>query len=106
MLTRSVSLADFIWGQEFRKRQTNTPERLADFFKRIRGKIKEISDRGVQEAYKDNIEQKIRQLREHLNGFKNTNWGKKSDSSYNEWNRRNLLAVSYTHLTLPTIYSV
>ena len=40
VLTRSVSLADFIWGQEFRKRQTDTPERLADFFKRIRGKVK------------------------------------------------------------------
>ena len=90
VLTRSVSLADFIWGQEFRKRQTDTPERLADFFKRIRGKVKEISDRGVQEAYRDSIEQKIRQLREYLNGFKNTKWGNKSNSSYNEWNRRDL----------------
>ena len=90
VLTRSVNLADFIWGQEFRKRQTNTPERLADFFKRIRGKVKEISDRGVQEAYRDNIEQKIRQLREHLNGFKNTKWGNKGNSNYNEWNRRDL----------------
>ena len=91
VLTRSISLADFIWDQEFRKRQTNTPERLADFFKRIRGKVKEISDRGVQEAYKDYTEQKIRQVREHLNGFKNTTWGKKSNSGYKEWNRRDLL---------------
>ena len=91
VLTRSISLADFIWGQEFRKRQTNTPERLADFFKRIRGKVKEISDRGVQEAYRDHIEQKIRQVREHLNGFKNTTWGKKSNSGYKEWNRWDLL---------------
>ena len=91
VLTRSISLADFIWDQEFRKRQTNTPERLADFFKRIRGKVKEISDRGVQEAYKDYIEQKIRQVREHLHGFKNTTWGKKSNSGYKEWNRRDLL---------------
>ena len=87
MLTRSVSLADFIWNQEFRKRQTNTPERLADFFKRIRGKVKEISDRGVQEAYRDNIEQKIRQLREHLNGFEKTKWGNKSNNSSKKWHR-------------------
>ena len=87
VLTRSVSLADFIWDQEFRKRQTNTPERLADFFKRIRGKVKEISDRGVQEAYRDNIEQKIRQLREHLNGFKKTKWENKSIYSRKKWNR-------------------
>ena len=91
VLTRSISLADFIWAQEFRKRQTNTPERLADFFKRIRGKVKEISDRGVQEAYKDNVEQRIRQLREHFNGFKNKKWGKNSNFSYNEWDRRDLL---------------
>ena len=87
MLTRSVSLADFIWDHEFRKRQTNTPERLADFFKRIRGKVKEISDRGVQEAYRDNIEQKIRQLREHLNGFEKTKWGNKSNYSSKKWHR-------------------
>ena len=91
VLNRSVSLADFIWGQEFRKRQTNTPERLADFFKRIRGKVKEISDRGVQEAYRDGIERKIRQFREHLNGFKNTKWGKKTNFNNNEWNKQDLL---------------
>jgi len=69
VLTQSIGLADFIWRQELRAGQNNTPERQADFFKRIRNKIKEISDRGVYEAYKDNIEQKIRELRDYSRSY-------------------------------------
>ena len=69
VLTQSIGLADFIWRQELRAGQNNTPERQADFFKRIRNKIKEISDRGVYEAYKDNIELKIRELRDYSRSY-------------------------------------
>jgi len=100
VLTQSIGLADFIWGQELRAGQNNTPERQADFFKRIRNKIKEISDRGVYEAYKDNIEQKIRELRDYSRSHtkqKNRYTGH-SKFGASKWDNSSLSGFNYSKI--------
>ncbi len=63
LVDSSMSLSDFIWDQERSLRPADTPERQADFFSRIRNRIREIANKSVQEAYRDSMEAKIREYR-------------------------------------------
>lgn len=64
VLASATGLADFIWDHELRAQANDTPERQADFFRRARGRVREIADKTVQEAYGDAVERKIRDLRD------------------------------------------
>lgn len=74
VLDKPVSLSDFIWDQEIRAQPVDTPERQADLFNRIRNRVRDIKNRSVQEAYWDQMENKIKQFRfsfRQLNGRNN-----------------------------------
>jgi DNA primase len=64
LLEAATGMADFIWDQELRAHPLDTPERQADFMRRTRGRVREIADKTVQEAYGDAIERRIRQMRD------------------------------------------
>lgn len=63
VLATAEPLADFLWASELAAAPADTPERRADFFKRIRERTRTIADRAVQQAYADDIERRIEQLR-------------------------------------------
>ena len=64
VLASAVGMADFVWETELRAQQIDTPERSADFIRRVRGRVREIADKTVQDAYSDAIERRIRQMRD------------------------------------------
>jgi DNA primase len=74
VLAASIGLAEFVWDQEFKLRSNDTPERQADFFSRIRNRVREIADRGVQEAYRDSIEERIKDYRGKKGAYRNNNY--------------------------------
>jgi DNA primase len=63
LLESAMGMADFIWEQELRAQAIDTPERQADFMRRVRGRVRDIADKTVQEAYGDSIERRIREMR-------------------------------------------
>ena len=56
-------LVDFLWEVEETASALNTPERVADFHRRIRDRVRRIAARDVQETYTDDIERRIRERR-------------------------------------------
>ena len=64
LLQAATGMADFIWDQELRQHPINTPERQADFMRRVRGRVRDVADKTVQEAYGDSIERRIREMRD------------------------------------------
>ncbi len=64
LLGAAIGLADFVWEEELRARPLDTPERRADFARRVRGRVGEIADPGVREAYRDAVERLLKELRE------------------------------------------
>ena len=74
VLAACSGLAEFVWDQEFKVRSNDTPERQADFFSRIRNRVKEIADRGVQEAYRDAIEERIKEHRGKRRAYRNNKY--------------------------------
>ncbi len=63
LIHAATGLADFIWNVELGLQPVDTPERWADFARRIRGRVREIADRGVQAAYHDTVEARLRAAR-------------------------------------------
>lgn len=68
LLTTAEPMADFLWASELAAAPADTPERRADFFKRVRERTRAIADRTVQQAYADEIERRIEQLRRPARG--------------------------------------
>ena len=64
LLQTATGMADFIWDQELRQQAIDTPERQADFMRRVRGRVRDVADKTVQEAYGDSIERRIREMRD------------------------------------------
>ncbi|WPZ35717.1 DNA primase [Thalassobaculum sp. OXR-137] len=63
ILNTAIGLADFLWASELLATPTDTPERKAAFFKRMRDLVREVADQGVQIAYKDHMEARIDEMR-------------------------------------------
>lgn len=63
ILGTARGLADFLWASELVSNPTDTPERRAAFFKRMRDLVREVADQGVQIAYKDHMEARIEEMR-------------------------------------------
>jgi DNA primase len=63
VLASATGMADFVWDQELRAQAVDTPERQADFFSRVRHRVRDIADKTVQDAYGDATERRIRELR-------------------------------------------
>ena len=63
-LAAATSLVDFLWLRERGAMAIDTPERRADFHRRVRGRVKVIADQGVRMAYQDEIEARIRAERQ------------------------------------------
>ena len=63
ILATARGLADFLWASELVANPTDTPERRAAFFKRMRDLVREVADQGVQIAYKDDVEARIEAMR-------------------------------------------
>ncbi|NQW12554.1 MAG: DNA primase [Alphaproteobacteria bacterium] len=63
VLVLAEPMADFLWATELAAAPADTPERRADFFKRIRERARAVADRTVQQAYADEIERRIDQMR-------------------------------------------
>ncbi|MBT5264411.1 MAG: DNA primase [Rhodospirillaceae bacterium] len=61
-------LAEVLWEDERARGGSGTPEQRADFHRRIRDRVRQISDRAVQEAYTDYIESRIRDERRDQRG--------------------------------------
>jgi DNA primase len=70
LLQAATGMADFIWDQELRLHPIDTPERQADFMRRARGRVRDVADKTVQEAYGDAIERRIREMRDAGRGKK------------------------------------
>ena len=68
LLDRASALSDFVWDVEFAAQSVNTPERMADFTGRIRNRVRAIAERTVQEAYRDTVEARLRDLRQRFYG--------------------------------------
>ena len=71
-LQSATGLADFIWDQELHQHPLDTPERQADFMRRVRGRVRDVADKTVQDAYGDSIERRIREMRDTGRGSKYT----------------------------------
>ncbi|WP_193183654.1 DNA primase [Nisaea sediminum] len=63
LLDGAIPLSEFIWRQELAAQPVTTPERIADFQRRMRGRVREIAERTVQESYSDHVENRIREMR-------------------------------------------
>lgn len=63
ILGTARGLADFLWASELVSNPTDTPERRAAFFKRMRDLVREVADQGVQIAYRDHMEARIEEMR-------------------------------------------
>lgn len=63
ILATARGLADFLWASELVANPTDTPERRAAFFKRMRDLVREVADQTVQIAYKDHVEARIEEMR-------------------------------------------
>jgi len=63
LTAEATPLSAFLWESEKDAAPADTPERRADFFKRIREKVREIADRTVQQTYADEVERLIGEMR-------------------------------------------
>jgi DNA primase len=63
LIDQARAMARFLWESEQAASPTDTPERRADFYARVRGLVREIADRGVQEAYQDEFDRRIAEVR-------------------------------------------
>ena len=63
ILATATGLADFLWNFEHGAQPVDTPERRAEFSRRIRARVREIADRNVQEAYQDTMEGRLWETR-------------------------------------------
>lgn len=64
----ATGLADFLWSSEYAANPTDTPERRAAFFKRMRDLVREVADLTVQSTYRDDVEARIEALRRPRDG--------------------------------------
>lgn len=68
LIASAVPLSDYLWSKEQNASPTDTPERKADFLKRVRDHIHQIQDETVKQAYFDTIDQKRRDDRQQARG--------------------------------------
>lgn len=74
LLDAAEPLADCLWRVEQSAQPLTTPERLADFHRRVRDHVTAIADRTVQDSYRDFIERRIREAREAGRGGARGDW--------------------------------
>ncbi|MEQ8395401.1 DNA primase [Thalassobaculum sp.] len=63
LLEAAEPLVDRLWATEATAGPVDTPERRADFWRRVRERIRVIADRTVQQSYSDEIEARIEAMR-------------------------------------------
>ena len=63
LLTKSFSIADIIWLMGLKNKNDDSPEEMAKFWKFIRNKVYQIKDKNLSLAIKDDLEQRINELR-------------------------------------------
>lgn len=63
LLEAAEPLVDRLWAIEAAAGSTDTPERRADFWRRLRDRVKAIADRTVQQSYGDEVEARIAAMR-------------------------------------------
>lgn len=63
LIAVATGLADFLWASEFAASPSDTPERRAAFFKRMRDLVREVADQTVQITYRDDVEARIEAMR-------------------------------------------
>lgn len=68
LIGTATGLAEFLWASEYVSNPTDTPERRAAFFKRMRDLVREVADQTVQGAYRDDVEARIEALRRPRDG--------------------------------------
>ncbi|MDF1793401.1 MAG: DNA primase [Thalassobaculaceae bacterium] len=78
LIATAIGLADFLWASELTASPTNTPERRAAFFKRMRDLVREVADQTVQLTYRDHMEARIEAVRrpQGRDQGRNQGWGK------------------------------
>ena len=59
LLEAAEPMVDRLWAGEVAVGPADTPERRADFWRRVRERVKVIADRTVQQSYADEIEARI-----------------------------------------------
>ncbi len=63
MLEAAEPLVERLWAGEVAAGPADTPERRADFWRRVRERVRVIADRTVQQSYADEIEARISLMR-------------------------------------------
>ena len=63
LLEKSYSVSDIIWLMGLKNKINDTPEETAKFWKFIRSKIYQIKEKNLQLAIKDDLENRIHELR-------------------------------------------
>lgn len=63
LLDAAEPLVDRLWAIEANAGTVDTPERRADFWRRVRDRVRAIADRTVQQSYADEIEARITAMR-------------------------------------------
>lgn len=63
LLETAEPLVERLWADEAAAGSIDTPERRADFWRRIRERVRAIADRTVQQSYADEIETRIGAMR-------------------------------------------
>lgn len=67
LLEQAAPMVSFLWNYELARAKTDTPEKRAEFFKHIRQLAFTVADKGVQEAYVDDINRRIQEYRRPKN---------------------------------------
>lgn len=68
LLDAAEPLVDRLWAIEALAGPADTPERRADFWRRLRDRVRAIADRSVQQSYADEIEMRIAAMRRPPDG--------------------------------------
>lgn len=63
LLEAAEPMVDRLWADEAAAGPVDTPERRADFWRRLRERVRAIADRNVQQSYADEIEARIQAMR-------------------------------------------
>ncbi|MCR9070828.1 MAG: DNA primase [Alphaproteobacteria bacterium] len=87
LIGTAIGLAEFLWASEYVSNPTDTPERRAAFFKRMRDLVREVADQTVQTAYRDDVEARIDALRRPKDSGQRGGFGRGSDREANRGGR-------------------
>lgn len=63
LLEAAEPMVDRLWADEAAAGPVDTPERRAEFWRRLRERVRGIADRNVQQSYADEIEARIQAMR-------------------------------------------